>query len=162
VAGAVGAAVLWRIFPRRLPTRILRKVVKLRQAARSMAARKQYVTLALFMGTAMQSTFLVLNAQLGVIAGLDIPLHLWLFAFPLAKLSAMLPLTQGGIGVREAALAALLAPFGAPPQRTVAVGLLWETIVIAGGLLGGLFALIRSRTAPQAQTAGVSPAPKQV
>ncbi|PYU09947.1 MAG: TIGR00374 family protein, partial [Acidobacteria bacterium] len=56
------------------------------------------------------------------------PLRAWLFAWPLAKLSALLPVTQGGIGVREVALAALAAPFGAAPVLTVAVGLVWEAI----------------------------------
>ena len=45
------------------------------------------------------------------------------------------PVTQGGIGVREAALA---APFGAPPAMTVAVGLVWETIILVGGLVAGV------------------------
>ena len=57
----------------------------------------------------------------------------------------MLPITQGGIGVREVALAALLAPFGAPAVRTVAVGLVWEAIPITGGLFGGLASLVIGR-----------------
>jgi len=56
------------------------------------------------------------------------------------KLASLLPVTQGGIGVREAALAALAAPFGAPPAMTVAVGLVWETIIIVGGLVAGIIA----------------------
>jgi uncharacterized membrane protein YbhN (UPF0104 family) len=64
------------------------------------------------------------------------------FAWPLAKLSALLPVTQGGIGVREAALAALLAPFGAPAVLTVAVGLAWEAIIISGGLIAGLVSFL--------------------
>jgi len=67
---------------------------------------------------------------------------MWLFAWPLAKLSALVPITQGGIGVREAVLVSLLAPFGAPPAFTAAVGLLFEAIVISGGLIAGLIALL--------------------
>ncbi len=40
----------------------------------------------------------------------------------------LLPLTQGGIGVREAALVALLAPFGAAGTLVLAAGLVWEGI----------------------------------
>ena len=57
----------------------------------------------------------------------------------------MLPLTQGGIGVREAALVALLAPFGAAPPLVLAAGLVWEGIVIAGGLIAGLVAFVLRR-----------------
>jgi glycosyltransferase 2 family protein len=45
-----------------------------------------------------------------------------LFAWPLAKIAAVVPITQGGIGVREAALVVLLAPFGAPLRRSLPRG----------------------------------------
>jgi len=57
----------------------------------------------------------------------------------------VLPLTQGGIGVREAALVALLAPFGAPGPLVLAAGLVWEAVVITGGLVAGAVALTLSR-----------------
>jgi uncharacterized membrane protein YbhN (UPF0104 family) len=72
-------------------------------------------------------------------------LRVWLFAWPLAKLAALLPLTQGGIGVREAALVALLAPFGAAGTLVLAAGLVWEGVIVAGGLIAGLAALVASR-----------------
>jgi uncharacterized membrane protein YbhN (UPF0104 family) len=85
---------------------------------------------------------------------------MWLFAWPLAKLSALLPVTQGGIGVREAALAGLLAPFGAAPALTVAVGLTFEAIVITGGLLGGIVAFLMGRfSSARTVPGGVSPEP---
>jgi len=71
-----------------------------------------------------------------------LPLRVWLFAWPLAKLAAVLPLTQGGMGVREAALVALLAPFGASGALVLASGLVWEGVIVAGGLISGLFTLI--------------------
>jgi len=54
----------------------------------------------------------------------------------------LVPLTQGGIGVREAALVGLLLPFGAPAALTAAVGFAWEGVIIAGGLIGGLGAYL--------------------
>ena len=57
--------------------------------------------------------------------------------WPLAKLLALVPLTLGGLGIREAGLVALLAPFGAPATLAVATGLAWESIIIAGGLVAG-------------------------
>jgi uncharacterized membrane protein YbhN (UPF0104 family) len=150
VLAAAGAMALARFFPlRRLKFRWRRKAARLRQAARAIARRRRYVALALALSLSMQLSFVTLMSRLSDLAGLDVPLYLWLFAYPLAKLSALLPVTQGGIGVREAALAALLAPFGAPPVRTVAVGLVWETIVISGGLLSGLLTMLLARLSPQ-------------
>jgi uncharacterized membrane protein YbhN (UPF0104 family) len=91
----------------------------------------------------------MLTAKLAVYCGLTLPLRAWLFAWPLAKLAAVLPLTQGGIGVREAALVVLLSPFGAPGPLVLATGLLWEAVVIAGGLIAGAVALILRRHVDQ-------------
>ncbi len=161
LAGLAAALAAWKLFAARVPLRVRRKLVRVRQAWRSMAERKAWVALAFTMAVAVQSGFLILMAHLSTLSGMVIALHLWFFAFPLAKLSAMLPLTQGGLGVREVALAALLAPFGAPPPKTVAVGLLWETIVYAGGLLAGLLALIFGRATRQRAFDGLAAPDKQ-
>jgi glycosyltransferase 2 family protein len=81
---------------------------------------------------------------------LVLPLRIWLFAWPLAKLAAVLPLTQGGIGVREAALVALLAPFGAAAPLVLAAGLVWEGVIIAGGLIAGAVAFFLGRSESRA------------
>ena len=41
----------------------------------------------------------------------------WLLAWPLAKLIALAPVSLGGIGVREVALATLLLPCGSNWNR---------------------------------------------
>jgi len=146
VAGAATLGVLWLLARRGMPFKIRRKLVKVRQAGRSMARQPQYVLVAVSLGLVMQLTFIAMMAVLSQACGLVISFRLWLFAYPLAKLSALAPVTQGGIGVREAALAALLAPFGVAAARAVAIGLVWETIVIAGGSLGGLIALAVGRS----------------
>jgi len=123
---------------RRFSFRIRRKLVRLREAQRAMSAQSHFVLGALLLAVAVQGTFIVLTTVLANAAGLHLPFHAWLFAWPMAKISALIPLTQGGIGVREATLAGLLLPFGAPAALTVAVGLAWEGITIAGALIGGL------------------------
>ncbi len=147
VAVAVGVvlAVFALVPARRFSYKMRRRFVRLRQAAHSMSRQPQYVLLALALGVAVQTSLVVLTAVIAAGCGLHVPLRAWLFAWPLAKLSALLPVTQGGIGVREVALAALVAPFGAAPVLTVAVGLVWEAIIIAGGLMAGLLSLLLGR-----------------
>jgi len=53
--------------------------------------------------------------------------------------------TQGGIGVREAAQAALFAPFGVSAVMAVATGLVFEVVIITGGLAGGAIAWLLGR-----------------
>src|SRR6266478_1079420 len=127
--------------------RFRRRLARLRHALRSVSKRPGVLALGWLLGTAIQMCFLILTARLAVYCGLRLPLRAWLFAWPLAKLAAVLPLTQGGIGVREAALVGLLAPFGAPGYLVLAAGLIWEGIVIAGGLIAGGLALLLQRRA---------------
>ena len=78
-----------------------------------------------------------------------LPLHVWFLTWPLAKISAMLPISMGGIGVREVALAVLLGRFGIPFSSAVGLGLLWESVLIAGSGIGGGFYLLSSRNASE-------------
>lgn len=156
-AGAAALGVLAILPRRKFSVKMRRRLVKVRQALRSTVRQPQYVLLALTLGVTIQISFVALNAILGAACGLEVPLYVWMFAWPLAKISAMLPVTQGGIGVREIALAALLAPFGAPAVQSVAVGLVWETIVIANGLAGGLISLLAGRAAGALGAAGGIP-----
>ena len=125
--------------------RLRRKLVRLRQAGRSMRRRPHVVAAALAGALLVQSSFVLLTAVLGEACGLHLRVRVWFLAWPLAKLAALVPVSQGGLGVREAALAAVLAPFGAPAALTVAVGLVWQTQIYAGGLISGLLGLAARR-----------------
>jgi len=130
---------------RRFSFRIRRKLARLRQAGRSMRRRPHVVLVSLAGGVTVQSSFVLLTAVLAQACGLHLRLRVWFLAWPLAKLAALIPLSQGGLGVREAALAALLVPFGAPAALTVAVGLVWQTVIYSGGLISGLLGLAARR-----------------
>ena len=125
--------------------RFRRRLARLRHALRSVSKRPGVLVLGWLLGTGIQTSFLLLTALLAEYCGLKLPLSGWLFAWPLAKLVAVLPLTQGGIGLREAALVALLSPLGAPGPLVLAAGLVWEAVVIAGGLIAGAVALALRR-----------------
>lgn len=133
--------------------RFRRRLARLRYALRSVSKQPRVLALGWLLGTCIQIAFLMLTAQLAMYCGLMLPLRAWLFAWPLAKLAAVLPLTQGGIGVREAALVALLAPLGAPGHLVLATGLVWEAVVIAGGLIAGAVALVLGRREARAAIA---------
>lgn len=145
LALAVVAAVVAAVPVRRLSYPMRRRVVRLRRAGRSMTRRPAAVLGALALALAVQLVFITLSARLAEASGLRLPYREWLFAWPLAKVSAALPITQGGIGVREAALAALLLPFGAPAALSVAAGLAWEAIVVSGAVVGGLLSFAAGR-----------------
>jgi uncharacterized membrane protein YbhN (UPF0104 family) len=158
LAGVLAAAILFglvvvlhRPLLRGRSIRFRRRLAQLRHAIRAVSRRPHRLLFGWLLGTSVQGTYVLLTALLGVTCGLRLPLRVWLFAWPLAKIAAVMPITQGGIGVREAALVVLLAPFGAPASQVLATGIVWEGVIITAGLLAGLTAsLLRySQSRPQ-------------
>lgn len=154
IAGVLAATVflsavllLLRPLLRGRSIRFRRRIAQVRHAIRSVSRRPQRLLAGWLLGTSVQGTYILLTALLGVSCGLALPLRVWLFAWPLAKIAAVVPITQGGIGVREAALVVLLAPFGAPASQVLATGIVWEGIIVTAGLLAGLTAFLLRRAA---------------
>jgi glycosyltransferase 2 family protein len=148
IVGLALALLLYRPLLSGRSVRFRRRLARLRYALRAVSQRPHVLVLGWLMGVGIQLTLLLLTTRIAALCGLVLPLRQWLFAWPLAKLAALLPLTQGGIGVREAALVGLLSAFGAASDLVLATGLLWEGVIIAGGLLAGLAAFVLRRGEP--------------
>lgn len=145
---------LFVLVVRKLPQKPV--VEKLRQAIDEFQKEPSTLFLCLGLSMIVQSAFIGLNSALATSSGIHVSPAAWFFAWPLSKLIATLPISMGGLGVREASLAALLRQFGAVPAQVVAVGLLWQTILYASGLFGGLTvfmsAKLRLSPAPDSQS----------
>lgn len=154
---AIGVAIVasaMAVVPvQRFTYRMRRRFVRLRRAVRSTMKQPGGMLKALSMSVTVQLIFILLNVALADACGLHLRFRVWMFAWPLAKLSAAIPITQAGIGVREAALAALLVPFGATAVLAVASGLAWDAISMGGAIAGGIFALIAGSIATTARSA---------
>jgi len=158
VAGAALVTVAWRFPYRRVPMRWRRLAGASRRALRRLYRRPRLLAAAFLLAVGLQLVLLALAVWLGRSVGLEAPLGVWLVVWPLAKLAALLPLTQGGIGVREAALVALFRPFGVAPAPALAAGLLFEAMLVGGSLAAGGVALLLAsgRRDDAAEGAGVS------
>ncbi len=119
---------------------------KLHAAAERLIGRGVTIAWAVVLAMVVQGFFVGLNILVAKALGITLPPVAWFALWPLAKLAAFLPISLGGIGVRETALVALLAPLGVDPTLAVAHSLVWETVLFAVGLLaGGLAFVARSR-----------------
>ena len=140
LAGAMAGGVLLLALP--VPAFVPKPIRKIREqvrsSARDMFRHPSYVVAAIGLSFGIQGLFVLVNAHLGASLGVDASLLAWFFAWPLAKLSATLPVSLGGLGVREAALGIFLQQFGVPLAHAVAVGILWQSVLMAGSALGGL------------------------
>jgi uncharacterized membrane protein YbhN (UPF0104 family) len=147
--GAVAAviAVMW-IPTGRLPAVFAKVHDKLRDGLRNLS-RAPFLTLwAGSLSVAIQALFVGLNVMLARAMGIEIAVAIWFLAWPLAKLIAMAPVSLGGMGVRELALAGLLAPFGVASADAVAQSLGWEAVLVASGLAAGALAIATGARIP--------------
>ncbi len=148
-SGAIVLAIVGNLPLRRWPVRFRRHVARILIGIRHLRRNPSVALRGLALSLVIQGGFVALNSGLGRALGLEVGLGVWLFAWPLAKVMSLLPISLGGLAVREASLASLLAPFGVPLALGVTVSLLWQTVLIAGGLFGGgVWLLLSRKTAP--------------
>ncbi len=102
----------------------------------------------LLLSMGIQSAFILTTILLARATVADASAAQWFFAWPLAKLIAILPFSLAGLGVREASLAAILGGLGANPAGIVAASLLWQSILFGGGMIGGLILMLTSQKTP--------------
>ena len=145
--GVGSLAFVAAIRPRRLPFKLRRRLARLRRVLRSIARRPKSMLLALALAVVTQGLLVALISWTVGASGLELDFRTWLSVWPLAKLSALVPVTQGGIGAREVALVVLLRPFGESAVDAAAAGLIWDVLVVCGGLVGGGLSFMLGRFA---------------
>jgi len=70
--------------------------------------------------------------------GLDAPLSIFLVIVPIANVFASMPVTLGGLGVRETAYIFLFGMAGVGHNDAIALGLLWFSVTTVAGLTGAI------------------------
>jgi uncharacterized membrane protein YbhN (UPF0104 family) len=143
---AGGLLFLFMPLPGIIPERLKAMILQTRHLIKLMLKTPWRAMVALVLSLLVQGAFIWLNALFGAAIGIQLPLPVWFLVWPLAKLSSTLPISMGGLGVREAALVVLLGRFGVPAADAVGLGLLWQTVLLAGGAFGGIFYLMSNQT----------------
>lgn len=84
---------------------------------------------------------------------LRVPLAPWdaLALIPLIVLAGQIPISPGGLGVREAGFVYFLGRAGIAKEPALAVGLAWLAALYLTGAVGALLFLVDRRSAPKAQ-----------
>ena len=125
----------WRMIPA-LPGRGFAE--RLATAFGALGRKPATLAIAFAASVAIQTVFVSLAWWLAIAAGAEVAIGHWMFAWPLANIIAILPVSLNGLGLREATLAAFLAPFGAEAAVIVAAGLMWQAVLFAAGGIGAL------------------------
>ena len=133
----------WRIVPT-LPGRGFAE--RLATALTTLGRKPATLAAAFVASVGIQAVFVMLAWWLAIAAGAEVAIGHWMFAWPLAKIIAVLPVSLNGLGLREATLATFLVPFGAEAAVIVAAGLVWQAILFAGGGIGALVLALSAKT----------------
>ena len=112
------------------------RLAQVHEALIDLARNPRRIVICLALSLAIQATFVLINIAFAAAAHIQAPTAAWFFAWASAKIIAIAPISLGGLGLREASMAGLLAPFGADPAQVVAIGLVWQSILYASGLIG--------------------------
>ena len=155
-AGFVGAQGIDRLAQRRKPSgKLQRLLVKMIHSAAELSRSPGRLLLCLAISMTVQCVFVGINIAFADAAHVEAPVAAWFFAWTTAKIIAIAPISLGGLGVREASMAGLLAPFGAEPAQVVAIGLVWQSVLYASGLIGFLVQMQRpAATKPTMEQSG--------
>jgi uncharacterized membrane protein YbhN (UPF0104 family) len=144
----VAALALDRFLSRREPSeKLMRLVTKMIHSAAELAKSPGRLLLCLAISMAVQCLFVAINIAFAEAAHVEAPVAAWFFAWTTAKIIAIAPISLGGLGVREASMAALLVPFGADPAQVVAIGLVWQSVLYVSGFIGFLVQFQRPASA---------------
>ncbi len=85
------------------------------------------------------------HVAMGRSLGLGLPVSDYLLLYPLTSLAAFIPLSLNGIGLREAAYVYILGRFGVAPEPAFSLALMWFSIILANGVLGGAVYVLGGR-----------------
>jgi len=80
--------------------------------------------------------------------GLDVSLTYLGIIVPIISLLTMLPLSLNGMGIREGAMVLFLTPVGVAEGQALTLSLLWFSVYLAVGLLGGAVYMLGSFARP--------------
>ena len=138
VAATLGVVlVASRLLARRtFAGRLGRLLASAAAAVSNLAREPGRLAACLILSLGIQTIFICINIAFANAAEVQAPASAWFFAWSSAKIIAIAPVSLGGLGVREASTAVLLKPFGADPAQVIAIGLIWQTLLYASGLIG--------------------------
>ncbi len=79
-----------------------------------------------------------LHAVVATALGLVVPLWYLILFIPVVQILSALPVSFGGLGIREGGYVVCLALWGIGQDEALAFGLVWSTIVLGANICGGL------------------------
>jgi len=123
-------------------TRLRKTLLEIIALCYSYRFRKKIVLTAAALTVLIQSLVILIYFFLGKICGLGLPLITYYGVIPFVFIAASLPVSIGGLGIREGALVGLLVAIGVDSHLAITLSLLYLFVFIVSSLPGGLMILL--------------------
>ena len=134
---------LQRLVDRLLPARIASVVDSLRTSIVVYRHRGPLLLLVWFVSLGVQLSRILVYWTAGMAVGLEVGLRFFVAFQPVAAIVAALPISVGGLGVREGVLVELFGGIGVEESLAFATSLLGYAAGIVASLLGGIAFVVR-------------------
>lgn len=126
-------------------TRIRKALLDVIVLCYSYRSAKASILLALGITLVMQSLVIMIYYYLGTGIGIQLPLITYFAIIPIVFLAASIPVSIGGLGVREGALVGLLVSANIDIQHAIALSLLYLLVLWFSSLPGAVVLLFRDK-----------------
>jgi uncharacterized protein (TIRG00374 family) len=152
----ITTSVARRLFGHPVLARVHREVTAFYHAVARYRHRRGVLVQVFGLSLIIQAIVILANFLVARALGLSAPFVLFLALIPLATITAMMPISVGGLGVRDGAMVYLFTRAGLPVAGALGLSLGWFFVTAVSSLPGALVLAFRSsrKVHPGAQGAG--------
>jgi len=115
---------------------------------RDFIGRPLTVAASIALGLILQSLYIVVMVIIAAKIGIELKMADWLWVFAVVSMAVLLPLSLGGIGIREGAFVGVLGYLRVPPEHALALSLTIFALQILVASTGAVLDLSRVGKAP--------------
>jgi uncharacterized membrane protein YbhN (UPF0104 family) len=149
ITGAILSIVAWRVLPKIIDC-LLAPQYRLRRVIEKVILPYHRETAVLGHACGLSFLFHLLQLSLQTLLSyaLNIAVPVWylVLCIPLIHILSSLPVSFGGVGVRESGYVMFLALIGVGKDEALAFGALWSALVLSANLVGGVALLLSPET----------------
>jgi len=104
----------------------------------------KYLFISFLFTMIIQAFFFISYNFISLALGLELEFYVFLFIIPFVSLVSSVPITIGGIGIRENALVFAITSFGIVQSQATLFSLIILAIILAIGMIGGIIYLVKN------------------
>lgn len=123
--------------------RIVDIVISLMETFHKYRNDRPRILLAICISLLAQHLVIITYVFIGLSLNIDLPIYMYFSMIPVVFITSSLPISIGGLGVREGTLIALFGMFGVSTELAVALSLVYVFILLVITLPGGVFIWIK-------------------